>query len=181
MRRPGASPELALPVSSLTALREALEADVGLATAARALRHAGHAAGDALFPLLAPDGDGTAASDLPEDAFWRRVADLFASRGWGRLQFHALHPGIAALESADWFEADPSGARLQPGCHFTTGLLANLLGRAAGDQIGVLEVECRSRGDLACRFLFGGREALDALHRAIASGEPLEQALAELA
>lgn len=178
MRRQGTSPELALPVSSLIALREALEAEVGPAAAASALRHAGHAAGDALFPLLTTGTDDT---ELPEQSFWRRVAELFAARGWGRLEFQPVHPGIGALETADWVEADPAGAHLQPGCHFTTGLLSNLLGQAAGDQVGVLEVDCRSRGDLSCRFLFGGREALETLHEALAAGASLEQALGQLA
>src|SRR5512140_2968857 len=71
--------ELALPVPSLLALREALEADVGPDAAAHALRHAGHAAGDALYPMLnagAEDAAGEPAQ-LPEAEFWRRVADLF--------------------------------------------------------------------------------------------------------
>jgi predicted hydrocarbon binding protein len=177
------TPELALPVPSLQALRGALEAEVGVDAAARALRQAGHAAGDALFPLLsagpegAPDGPG----DLPEDTFWRRVADLFSARGWGRLQFEPLHPGLGALEAADWVEASPEDGRLYPSCHFTTGLLANLLGRAAGDRVGVLEVECRSRGDLHCRFLFGGQDALERVHGALARGQDIDRALAQLA
>ncbi len=183
MRRAGSNtPELALPVSSLFALRNALEGEVGVDAAARALRHAGHAAGDALFPLLAYAGDvETAPGDLPEPEFWRRVSDLFAARGWGHLEFQAAHPGLGALEASDWVEADPGIGKLRPSCHFTTGLLANLLGRAAGDAVGVLEVECRSRGDLRCRFLFGGRDALEAVHAALARGEELDTTLTQLA
>lgn len=184
MRRPGpTTPELALPVPSLLALRDALEADVGPDAAARALRHAGHAAGDALYPLLnasAEDGTGE-PSNLPEAEFWHRVADLFAARGWGRVQFEAVHPGVGALESGDWVEADPDAGRVRPSCHFTTGMLANLLGHAAGEPVGVLEVECRSRGDLRCRFAFGGQEALEAVYGALTQGQDLDQALAQLA
>ena len=182
MRRNGSScPELALPVASLQALRGALEAEVGVDAAARALRHAGHAAGDALFPLLGIAGEVEATpGDLPEDAFWHRVTDLFAARGWGRLEFQALHPGLGALDASDWLEADPALGRLRPSCHFTTGVLANLLGRTAGDAMGVLEVECRSRGDLRCRFLFGGRDALEAVHEELARGQDLETTLGQL-
>lgn len=185
MRRAGSTnPELALPVPSLLALRAALEEAVGPEAAAAALRRAGHAAGDALFPLLAPhpeaDASGPDASDLPESEFWHRVADLFAARGWGHLEFQALHPGLGSLESADWVEADPANSRLHPSCHFTTGVLANLLGRAAGADVGVLEVECRSRGDLSCHFMFGGHDALEALYQALARGEALDRAVASL-
>jgi len=184
MARSGSrTPELALPVGSLSALRSALEAQVGGDAAAQALRQAGYAAGDALFPLLAsgPEDAGAPTGELPEPLFWRRVGDLFAARGWGRLEFSALHPALGALEAADWVEADATDGSLRPSCHFTTGVLANLLGHAAGEEIGVLEVECRSRGDLACRFVFGGHDALAAIYEALAHGQELDQALAQLA
>lgn len=174
-------PELALPVGSLSALRNALEAQIGGDAAALALRQAGYAAGDALFPLLASGAEGAAgAGELPESVFWHRVSDLFAARGWGKLEFSAMHPALGSLETADWVEADASDGNLRPSCHFTTGLLANLLGRAAGEEVGVLEVECRSRGDLACRFLFGGQDALAVVYEALAHGQELDQALAQL-
>ncbi len=179
-RSASTSPELALPVGSLSALRNALEAQIPGDAAAQALRQAGYAAGDALFPLLGSGPDAT-AGDLPEVVFWRRVSELFAARGWGRLEFAAVHPALGTLETADWVEADASDGALRPSCHFTTGLLANLLGRAAGEEVGVLEVECRSRGDLSCRFLFGGHDALGVVYEALAHGQGLDQALAQLA
>ncbi len=182
MQRSGqTTPELAFPVDALKALRASLEADVGSDAAADALRHAGHAAGDALFPLLAAGGSDEAPGELPEAVFWRRVADLFSARGWGHLQFEAIHPALGSLEATDWVEAGSGQGTLRPSCHFTTGLLANLLGRAAGEDVGVLEVECRSRGDLACRFLFGGRDGLEGVYQALLNGQELEQALAQLA
>ncbi|MBX6364637.1 MAG: hypothetical protein IRZ00_12285 [Gemmatimonadetes bacterium] len=181
MRRNGSTtPELALPTAALAALRRFLLTELGAESGARALRQAGHAAGDALYPVLvggAADGD---AASIPETVFWRRLGDLFAARGWGRLTHADLHPGLGALDAADWMEANPQLGAPWPGCHFTTGLLANLLGRAAGDEVGVLEVECRSRGDGRCRFLFGGREALDAVYEALRSGSSLEESLARL-
>lgn len=183
MRRNGSTtPELALPTAALAALRRFLMAELGADLGARALRQAGHAAGDALYPVLvgAADAQEDSAASLPETTFWRRLADLFAARGWGRLEREDLHPGIGALGTHDWMEADPETGAVRPGCHFTTGLLANLLGRAAGAEVGVIEVECRSRGDLRCRFLFGGRDALDVVYEALRSGGNLEESLARL-
>ncbi|HEX7051430.1 MAG TPA: V4R domain-containing protein [Longimicrobiales bacterium] len=175
---PYASAELTLPTASLHAMRRALEAEVGVEAAARALHNAGHAAGDALFERLA--ADTPEISELMEAEFWQRLNALFAERGWGALHFEATHPGIGSLESSDWAEADPVGGAAHPSCHFTAGLLANLLGRTAGDRVGALEVECRSRGDLRCRFLFGGAAALGRLYDALSAGRELEGALAEL-
>lgn len=182
--------ELALPVASLAALRRALVEAVGADGAAQALRVAGHAAGDALFQALSrPPGAspasgeaGSAASprELGETAFWARFSELFASRGWGTLSREAIHPGVGELRSSDWVEADPSTAAVRPACFFSTGLLANLLGQVAGEEVAVMEVECRSQGDLQCRFLFGGAPALDELFRRMESGEDLAGSLATL-
>ncbi len=184
MRNPGSqTPELALPVASLAALREALLAEIGANAAARVLQAAGHAAGDALFEILdagagaAPDG-GTGA--LGEAAFWRRLNDLFATRGWGHLEHDALHPGVGALESGDWVEAEAAGSAGRPSCFFTTGMLARILGRTAGADLAVLEAECRARGDLHCRFLFGGPEALSAVYDALCAGEDVDRSVADL-
>jgi hypothetical protein len=185
--------ELAIPAASLTALRQALIEDVGPEAAARALQQAGFAAGDAIFAMLAgPAAQAHAASDsetdvhadavarLPGSVFWRRLSDLFASRGWGRLIHEDIHPGVGCLESSDWIEADPAAGASRPSCFFTVGLLANLLGRVAGQPIGVLEVECRSRGDLRCRFLFGGSAAVEPIYAATLEGRTVEESLAEL-
>lgn len=182
-------------------LRRSLEASVGPDTAASALQRAGHEAGDAIFEALrdavlrdalrgeeilpnvvapedAPPTNALAALD--ESEFWKRLSALFAERGWGELLFSEVHAGIGALESSDWAEADPSAAALRPSCHFTTGLLANLLGRVAESEVGVLEVECRSRGDLHCRFLFGGRSALEHLYTGIRAGAEVAEAIGRL-
>jgi predicted hydrocarbon binding protein len=77
-------------------------------------------------------------------------------------------------------EADPESGATRPSCFFTSGLLANLLGRAAGAQVSVLEVQCRSRGDHECRFLFGSDEALYAVYESLRSGQDVERSLAQL-
>ncbi len=168
--------ELALPIASIAALRNALIDAVGEDAAAAALRAAGHAAGDALYATLSA-GDGDAA---PADRFWQRLTRLFQSRGWGVLRHDDAHPGVGALESADWVEADAFAGAMRPSCFLTTGLLANLLGRVAGREVAVLEVECRSRGDAHCRFLFGSGEALDAVYSHVARGESARDSLASL-
>lgn len=182
--------ELALPVASLAALRRALHDEVGAEKAARALQQAGFAAGDAVHALLvgrAAGGQDAAGPDaaealakLPGSVFWRRLNDLFASRGWGQLAHEDLHPGVGALESSDWVEADPETGASRPSCFFTAGLLANILGRTAGQPVGVLEVECRSRGDLRCRFIFGGPAAIDSVYAATLEGQSVEESLARL-
>ena len=184
--------ELALPVAALAAIRKELAAAVGGDTAARALRSAGNAAGDAFFRSLAHGFGNTAGTDDPERAareqlsavdqaaFWRRFGELFAQRGWGHLSLSPVHPGVAALDAADWVEADPEAAASRPGCFFTTGLLASVLGHVAGDDVAVLEVECRSHGDARCRFVFGAPATLDSLFRALQDGRGLEDSLAAM-
>ena len=172
-------PELALPVASLDALRVALIDTVGADAAAHALRAAGYAAGDAFFGILAgPDADDPGAATA--DRFWRDLARLFASRGWGQLSFRRAHDGVGSLEATDWVEARMDASAEQPSCHFTTGALANILGRTADGEVAVLEVECRSRGDQRCRFLFGSADAVYRLYDQIAAGTSADSAVAEL-
>jgi bacteriochlorophyll 4-vinyl reductase len=171
--------EITLPAASIAAVHAALLSTVGAEAAAAALRQSGHAAGDALFRVLM----ATQTDDVdlvPADRFWAQFSRLFSSRGWGQLTYSQPHAGVAALESADWAEALPRGTAKQPCCHFTTGLFANLLGQVADADVAVLEVECRTRGDARCRFLFGGAEAVFAVYERIASGAEPAAAVAQL-
>lgn len=173
------TPELALPIASLAALTDALIARVGADAAAQALRDAGHAAGDALHRVLAgPDGSDLAA--IPADRFWQHLSRMFSSRGWGTVSFSQVHAGVGALDTTDWFEARPEAHAGAPCCHFTTGVLANLLGRVAGSDIAVMEVECRTRGDQRCRFLLGGADAVTTIYQRMAAGEHADAAIAQL-
>lgn len=169
--------ELALPIAALAALHRTLGAELGAERAAAVLRQAGHAAGDALAESLP---GGAELQQLGMDEFWRRLGQLFEARGWGRLAHVATHPGVGILESADWTEAEAVSTARRPSCFFTTGVLANLLGQAAGSEIAVLEVECRARGDEKCRFLFGGADALRAVYEQVARGEAADEAVAQL-
>jgi bacteriochlorophyll 4-vinyl reductase len=173
------TPELALPVASLAALRDSLVSSVGPEAAALALRQAGHAAGDALHRILC-GGDPASLSALPADRFWAQLGRLFSSRGWGQLTYSQVHSGVGSLEAADWAEARTELNAGQPSCHFTTGVLANLLGQVVDAEVAVLEAECRSRGDHRCRFLFGGADAVYTVYERIAAGDEPDAALARL-
>lgn len=173
------TPELAIPVASLAALRDSLVSSVGPDAAALALRQAGHAAGDALHRILA-GSDPDALSTMSSDRFWQQLARLFSARGWGQLTYSQVHAGVGALDTTDWAEVRADGSAGQPSCHFTTGILANLLGQIADSEVAVLEAECRSRGDARCRFLFGGAEAVYAVYDRIAAGDAPDAAIARL-
>ncbi|MEX0907127.1 MAG: V4R domain-containing protein [Gemmatimonadota bacterium] len=171
--------ELALPVASLAALRDALYDSVGAEAAEQALRQAGYAAGDALFRIL-----GAAADDdpggTPADRFWSDFSRLFSGRGWGQISFSPVHDGVGSLDAPDWVESRANPPADQPSCHFSTGVLANILGQVADAEVAVLEVECRSRGDQRCRFLFGGADAVYSVYEQVAAGAEPDNALAQL-
>jgi predicted hydrocarbon binding protein len=168
--------EVTLPVAAIAAFRDALNSQLGADAAADALRAAGYAAGDAFHRLLS-GGNEDDLRQLGVGRFWARFALLFSSRGWGQLTYSQVHPGVGALEAADWAEGRTESAADRPSCHFTTGMLANLLGQLAGSEVGVLEVECRSRGDQRCRFLFGGTEAVYAVYNRLVEGDSPDDAL----
>lgn len=174
------APELALPVPSLAAMRAALETEVGADAAARALRSAGFAAGNALHAALAAGIDGQPMDAVNVDTFWKRLSLVFSNRGWGNLAHAQVHTGVGALDAANWVEAVPESGAQRPSCHFTTGLLANLLGNAAGTDVSVLEVECRSRGDARCRFIYGAPDTLGAVYQQVREGANAEQSIAAL-
>ena len=161
-------------------MRHSLTEDVGADAAARALRAAGYASGDALYASLTqPFGgeeSGQKLAELSADSFWKRLSQLFSTRGWGTLSHEPAHQGVGALDTTNWVEAVPDTAT-RPSCFFTTGLLANLLGRAAGSSIAVLEVECRSRGDQRCRFMFGAPESMQAVYGLMRSGQEPDKLL----
>jgi hypothetical protein len=49
-------------------------------------------------------------------------------------------------------------------------LLAEFLSRVSETTLGVMEVECTSRGDQRCRFLAGAPETLQILYGRMAEG-----------
>lgn len=171
------------PTHSWTAVHEVLEAELGMMEGARLAREVGFAQGSALHELfrnwLAAESQGAAAAELETDVFWERVADFAEYLGLGRLQVDLGHPGMAMLSSNDWFEAARSGLE-QPSCHLTTGLLAAFLHEIAGQDLAVMEVECRSSGGRDCTFVVGSESTLEALHLRMVAGAEFPGALAAL-
>ena len=169
---------VALPRTSLAALRAALLRDAGPAAAAY-LQEAGYAGGEAMFAAfhgwLATHEAGEAES-LPLDRFEQLATEFFRDAGWGSLTLGALGEAVAALDTTDWAEADPSSALDHPGCHLTTGMFADFFGRLAGHPLAVMEVECRSAGAERCRFLLGNAEVMEHLYEALEQGVDYETA-----
>ena len=170
-----------LPAGGLAELRRAIE-EIAAPDGVRALREAGrHLAGDAEVAITEAAGGPLAGlAGLAVDKFWNELSRYFDQAGWGRLEHELMRDGVGAIVSRDWAEADPTEARDVPGCHLSTGLLAELLTRAAGPPVAVMEVQCRSRGDQACRFLFGSPTTLLVVHRKLSDSESLNVALAAL-
>lgn len=170
-----ATRNIQLPAPSILALRRALIRQVGGQTATLALQEAGNAAGDALHSRLGQDDD---VGEIPLGTFWDRLAAVFRELGWGAVEHQSPHPGVGALIARDWFEVDESGSA--PSCPFTTGVLANILGRVAGGEVAVLQVRCDDDEPRCVRFLFGAPHVLDRLYSGLREGRDLESGLAAL-
>lgn len=173
---------LALPRPSLLALRRVLARDLGTGYAT-VLQEAGMAGGATVHTafeewLAGREADPLAVLTLP--AFASQLAAFFAETGWGGLVVTARGGSVAELSSPDWAEADPEAGWDHPGCHYSTGLLADVLTRVAGQPIAVLEVACRSAGAAPCRWIAGSPAMLTALYERLAAGTPVDEALAGL-
>jgi predicted hydrocarbon binding protein len=162
----------------LAELRRAIE-DTSTQGAVRTLREAGRRlAADAAMAIAERGGRPLPALAL--DSFFSELSRYFDDAGWGSIEHEAVHGGIGAIVARDWAESDPSENRDAPGCHVSTGLLAELLTRAAGQPVAVMEVGCRSQGEDDCRFLFGSPTTLLLVHKKLAQAGSLEEALTSL-
>lgn len=171
-----ATRDIRIPADSILTLRRSLVRQLGAEAAGRALQEAGNAAGDAIHDRLARTGDDLAGT--PRESFWARLTGLFRELGWGTLEHQELHPGVGALVAREWFEVDRDARR--PSCPFTTGVLANILGRVAGGDVAVLQVECLDAAPGCVRFLFGSGDVLQAVYGGLREGRDLDAALATL-
>jgi predicted hydrocarbon binding protein len=175
---------LRLPAATLTALPHLLVQGRSPLEAATLLREIGYGTGEALSAALErwllATGGGEELGALAPEQFWGTLSRFFEDLGWGTLRFERLHPGLAALDAREWAEADPESGAAQPGCHLSTGIFAELLGRAAGSEVAVMEVACRSRGDESCRFVFGSPETLRQVYDEMQTGAPLASAIERL-
>lgn len=164
----------------LQQLRTSLERDAGL-QAAGYLQEAGFAGGEALYSAYAAwlsenygvDRPGDLDAQFLGEALWR----FFGELGWGSGTVTPLGAAAMALDSPDWAEALGDAKGEYPSCHLTCGLLADFLGRISDGLVAVMEVECRSRGDVRCRFLAGSPETLSTLYERMAQGMSYGEAL----
>ena len=168
--------EIAIPATAFGSLRAHLEKEAGPLPTVHALHHAGYAAGAAAAPALT-SGIG---AGLGEDAFWTKLSDFFAKRGWGQLRHTRPHQAIGVLSSADWAEASVGDHGPDASCHFSAGFLSGLLTELAGGPVAVLEVGCRSRGADSCQFVFGSEGAIHELYGRLLEDDNLDGALAAL-
>ena len=169
---------VALTRPSLVALRTALFRDVG-PNAAAALQEAGYAGGQALYDAfshwLHARGLGSPES-LAAAEFGLRATEFFGEMGWGSLELGALE-SVATIDSPDWAESDPAYPLDFPGCYYTAGVMADFFGRLAGEQLAVMEVECRSAGAHRCRWLVGSGEVMQRVYDAMGQGVAYDEAV----
>ena len=173
---------VAMPRSAMAMLRETLLREGGPA-AASFLQESGYAGGESVSNAFARwlGSNGHAGmSELGIESFARLVSQYFGELGWGSLGITRLNDAVAALDSAEWWESDPVARMDHPGCHISTGLLADILGRVSGQPLAVLEVECRSMGSHRCRFLTGSAEALERVYERMVKGAAYAEAVEAL-
>lgn len=167
-----------LPAASIHVVRQALEA--AGQDAAAVLQQAGFAAGPALltaFGTWLRDERGVEdVAQLDREHLDAALSAFFGETGWGTVTVASLGSGLLAIDSPDWAEAIPNSTEW-PSCLLSTGLLPAFLGALAGNPLGAMEVECRSRGDARCRFVIGAPDNLSILYERLALGVKLEDAI----
>lgn len=144
------------------------------------LQESGYAAGEGLYTALCGWLGTHAGTERPEELdatlFAGALSDFFQSAGWGRLAIAPVGGAALALDSSDWIEAEPGSAQI-PMCFFSAGMLADVMGRVSGEQVAVMEVECRSKGDSICRFLSASPATLQEVYEKMAAGISYVEAL----
>ena len=145
------------------------------------LQEAGYASGadvyQAFSTWLAGRHRVQTPQDLDADLLSDALSEFFSNQGWGTVAVQPVGGAAFAVDSSDWAEADPGTAEA-PMCFFTAGMLADFLGRLAGETVSVMEVECRSRSDGRCRFLSASPEVLQQVYERMTQGKGYEEALA---
>jgi len=84
--------------------------------------------------------------------------------------------GEVVGSAADWIEAEPDTAAM-PMCFFSSGMLADFLGRVSGEPVAVMEVECRSTGEPQCRFLSASPPTLQHVYEQMVQGKSYLESL----
>ena len=161
-----ASSLVALSPRALHALRDRVGAE--------ALQEAGYAAGEATYRAFAAWLPQVTGVDHPGDLAAPRLAEVlsqfFTSLGWGAIKVSPAGEAAVAMDADQWAEAAPEARLEHPSCFFTSGMLADFMGRMANASLAVMEVECRSRGDARCRWLVGAPATLTAIYEHMTQG-----------
>ena len=166
--------DIPLSASSLVALSPRALHALRDRAGAQALQEAGYSAGEAMFTAFAAWLRQVAGVDHPGDLAAPRLAEVlsqfFTLLGWGAIRVTPAGEATAAVDSDEWAEAVPGAGLEFPSCFFTSGMLADFMGRMANASLAVMEVECRSKGDARCRWLVGAPETLSAVYEHMAQG-----------
>lgn len=175
---------LRLPASALLALHRVAAQGRSAEEASQMARQLGFETGEGFYlafeSWLAEQDPSLSVESLAAEEFWRRLGSFFSELGWGELEYERPHPAVLSLAGSRWMEAAPELETAQPMCHFTTGVLADLLTRVAGSDLAVMEVECRSAGAERCRFLLGSPQALEQVFVEMRQGTSYPDALEAL-
>src|SRR2546422_4340833 len=143
------------------------------------LQQAGFAAGEGIYRAFQTWLPGQAGVTRPEELDAAQLNDVlsafFQAAGWGAVTVAALGPALA-VDSRGWAEAVP-GTTETPMCFFSSGMLADFLGRLSGETVAVMEVECRSRNDPRCRFLSAAPETLNLVYDQMMRGRGYQEGL----
>jgi predicted hydrocarbon binding protein len=143
------------------------------------LQDAGFAAGEGIYRAFGSWLTDQAGIPSPQELDAARLSDMlsrfFQFTGWGTLAISPLGAALA-IDSADWAEAEPGSAETAM-CFFSAGMLADFLTRLSEEPVAVMEVECRSKGDVQCRFLSASPVTLNAVYEKITQGGTYGEAL----
>ncbi len=176
---PAASDGLTLGRGALRQLHQSLLRDAA-DRAVTILQETGYAAGEGVYRAFCTWLPTRAGVTRPEDldaALLNDVlSDFFRSSGWGTLTVAPLGRAALAVDTRDWAEAEPGSAQM-PMCFFSSGMLADFLGRLSGEPVAVMEVECRSKNDQRCRFLTASPDTLQSVYEQMTQGKSYEEAL----
>jgi len=142
--------------------------------APRYLQEMGYASGESLHSAFAAwlraEASVEHPSELAADELGPRLSSFLVETGWGPVRIERLADAVLAIDAADSPEADPSAGHESPSCYLLSGLLADLLGRASGTTVAVMEVECRSQRAESCRFLVGAPGTLERIYEHVIHG-----------
>jgi len=155
-------------------LRDSADHAVGI------LQETGFAAGEGVYQAfstwLAAEMGVADPRSLDSGLLNDVLSRFFSALGWGSVTVGPIGGAALAIDSSDWVEADPGSAE-SPMCFFSSGMLADFLGRLSGELVAVMEVECRSRQDARCRFLSASPETLNTVYDQVTQGRTYEEAL----